>query len=82
MFGMNLLVFIVLAWMAVIATALMFDFGPEIYREHKTAWQEKHAKAEFIPKPERKNWGEVQIAFSVIPNIARPDHRRHARVPV
>lgn len=74
-FGMNLLVFIVLLWSAAIVAALILDFC----RDLKAAWQKKHPKAAFVPKPKRENWGLVQLTFGVNQTSVRPARRRHAR---
>lgn len=40
--GLNLPELILAAWATCVLVALCFDFGPEIFREQKTAWLAKH----------------------------------------
>jgi hypothetical protein len=43
-FGMNVLEFVVLAWIGCTVLAVACDFGPGIYKEQRVAWAERHPK--------------------------------------
>jgi hypothetical protein len=42
--GMNLLEFVLVAWVGCMVITVACDVGTDVYQEQKTAWLEKHPK--------------------------------------
>jgi hypothetical protein len=46
--GMNVLEFVLVAWIGCVALVWIYDYGPEIYVEQKTEWRKSHPKKERV----------------------------------
>lgn len=91
--GMNVLEFILVAWVACIFIAWLCDFGPEIIREKRELWEDRYMNRKIVletPKvtPENdldktvtlaKARHEMDVVFVIRPPKVR-GHGRHARV--